>query len=145
LFLHADTQLASGWPQAVASHIHAYPDKAAYFQFALDDASPAARRLERIVAWRCRAFALPYGDQGLLISRALYDALRGYRDMPLMEDVDFVRRIGRKRLVPLACRAVTSARKFQRSGYLLRSARNLVCLGLYFAGADPRFIKRIYG
>ena len=51
-------------------------------RFALDDAAPAARRLERIVAWRCRALALPYGDQGLLIARALYDAVGGFARDP---------------------------------------------------------------
>ena len=64
--------------------------------------TPAAgARLERLVAWRCRVLALPYGDQGLLIARALYDAVGGYRPLPLMEDVDLVRRLGRRRLAAL--------------------------------------------
>jgi hypothetical protein len=58
-------------------------------------------KLERLVALRCRIFALPYGDQGLLISRRLYQMLGGYRPMPLMKDIDLVRRIGRRRLVLL--------------------------------------------
>ena len=53
------------------------------------------------MALRCRLFALPYGDQGLLIHRSLYDALGGFRPLPMMEDVDLVRRIGRKRLAYL--------------------------------------------
>ncbi len=73
--------------------------RAAVFRFALDDATPAARRLERVVAWRCRTLGLPYGDQGLLLSRALYDALGGFRALRLMEDVDLIRRVGRARLV----------------------------------------------
>ena len=74
--------------------------RAGYFDFALDDPTPAARRLERIVAWRCRVLALPYGDQGLLIARSLYDAVGGFAPLPLMEDVDLVRRLGRRRLAP---------------------------------------------
>src|SRR5262249_7975323 len=73
LFLPADCRLAADWEAAVAAFLAA-PEaagRAGYFDFALDDAAPAARRLERIVAWRCRALALPYGDQGLLISRDL--------------------------------------------------------------------------
>ena len=69
--------------------------RAGYFALALDDPAPAARRLERLVAWRCRWLALPYGDQGLLIHHALYDAAGGYAAIPLMEDVDLVRRLGR--------------------------------------------------
>lgn len=147
LFLHADTRLGPGWPRAVADHC-ARPGaagRAAYFRFALDDDAPAARRLARMVAWRCRTFGLPYGDQGLLISRAFYDRLGGFRAMSLFEDVDLVRRIGRARLDPLAAEAVTSAEKWRRDGYLGRSARNLVCLTLYFAGVPVPAIRRLYG
>jgi rSAM/selenodomain-associated transferase 2 len=144
LFLHADTVLDKSW-RADAEAAMADPSKAAYFAFALDDASAQARRLERMVAWRARNLGLPYGDQGLLISRRLYDELGGFRDMPVMEDVDLVRRIGRARLTPLTARAVTSAEKFRRDGYAKRSAKNLLCLGLYFAGVSPAVIKRIYG
>jgi rSAM/selenodomain-associated transferase 2 len=146
LFLHADTRLEAGWEAAVTAFIAAKgEDQAAAFAFALDDDAPAARRLERMVEWRCRRLALPYGDQGLLISRKLYDQLGGYRPIPLMEDVDLVRRIGRKRLTMLDCRAVTGAARYRRDGYLRRSARNLTCLSLFFIGVPPRLIARLYG
>src|SRR5690349_3886921 len=89
LFLHADTRPDPGWAASVRAFM-AGPGRAgraaAYFAFALDDDSPAARRLERWVAWRCRMLALPYGDQGLLLPRALYEAVGGFRPLPLMED-----------------------------------------------------------
>jgi hypothetical protein len=119
--------------------------RAAYLRFRLDDRSPAARRIEAIVDWRCRLLALPYGDQGLLIAAAFYRALGGFRPLPLMEDVDLVRRIGRRRLVPLAADAVTSAARYRREGYLSRPLRNLGCLALYFLGLPPRVILRLYG
>ncbi len=147
LFLHADTWLAPGWAEAARGFI-ADPGnaaRAAAFRFTLDDATPAARRLEAVVAWRSRALALPYGDQGLLIARAFYDALGGFRPLPLMEDVELVRRIGRARLALLDAAAVTSAERYRRAGYLRRSARNLTCLGLYFAGLPTRAIARLYG
>ena len=118
--------------------------RTAHFAFALDDASPEARRLERLVAWRCRALALPYGDQGLLLSRALYEAVGGFRPLPLMEDVDLVRRLGRRRLVALPVPAVTSAGRWRREGWRRRSARNLACLSLWFMGVPPRLIARLY-
>ena len=145
LFLHADTRLAPGWTAAARAHTEAAPDSAAYFAFALDDPSPRARRLERMVAWRCRALALPYGDQGLLIRRALYDAVGGYRPLPLMEDVDLVRRLGRRRLTALPVPAVTSAARWRSGGWTRRSARNLACLSLWFLGVPPAVIKRLYG
>ncbi len=146
LFLHADSGLAPGWATAVATFMAApgNRDRAGYFRFALDDPAPAARRLERAVAWRCRRFGLPYGDQGLLIGRALYEKVGGFQPLPLMEDVDLVRRIGRARLVALPVPVVTSAARFRRDGYRRRSARNLVCLGLYLLGVPPRVIAQIY-
>ena len=147
LFLHADCRLAPAWERAVAAFIAA-PDasgRAGYFAFALDDASSAARRLERVVAWRCRVLALPYGDQGLLIGRALYDAVGGFAALPLMEDVDLARRLGRHRLTPLAVPLYASARRYRRDGYVRRPLRNLLCLALYFAGVQPRHIVSFYG
>lgn len=144
LLLHADTRLGDGWREAVRDHVRDHPGNAAFFRFALDDANPAARRLERVVALRCRLLALPYGDQGLLISRRLYGAVGGFRPIPLMEDVDIVRRIGRARLVTLDVPAVTSAARYRREGYLRRMGRNLLCLSLFFAGVDPARIRKIY-
>ncbi len=120
-------------------------DRAAYFGFRLDDAAPAARILEAAVGLRCRLLGLPYGDQGLLIARDLYLRLGGFRPLPLMEDVDLVRRIGRRRLVALSCTATTSAARYRREGYVLRPLRNLFCLTLYFLGVPPRRILRFYG
>jgi rSAM/selenodomain-associated transferase 2 len=147
LFLHADTELALGGSAAAGRFMadSANLHRAAAFRFRLDDAAPAARRLEMLVAWRNRVLALPYGDQGLLISRAFYDALGGYRRVPLMEDVDLVRRIGRSRLTLLDATATSSAARFRRGGYVRRPLRNVVCLALYFAGLPPRWIARLYG
>jgi len=147
LFVHADTRLDAGWHDAAAALAQS-PDnarRAGYCRFALDDDDAAARRLERLVAWRAHRLGLPYGDQGLLISRAFHHDLGGYRPLPLMEDVDLVRRIGRRRLVALPVAARTSAARYRRGGYLRRSARNLLCLGLYFLGVPPRILQRIYG
>jgi rSAM/selenodomain-associated transferase 2 len=145
LFLHADTRLLPGWEQEVGTFIRQGTDRAAVFRLRFDDSAALARRLERAVSWRTRLLGLPYGDQGLVISRDLYDAVGGFRDMPLMEDVDLVRRLGRKRLLLLDSIAETSARRYRRSGYPIRAARNLVVLSLYFCGVPPRMLARLYG
>jgi len=144
LLLHADTRLAPGWAAVAAAHMRAAPGRAGYFRFALDSGDPRARRLERAVAWRCRALALPYGDQGLLIARNVLDATGGVRPLPLMEDVDLVRRLGRGRLAPLPADAVTSAARWERDGWRRRSARNLACLALWRLGVPPSWIAAIY-
>lgn len=146
LVIHADTIPGPGWAEAAAAFMAdpANAERAAHFRFALDDASPAARRLERAVAWRCRTLGLPYGDQGLLIARSFLDSLGGYRSIPIMEDVDLVRRIGRARLAALDPPFVTSADRWRRDGWIARSARNLACLSLWFAGVPPERIARLY-
>lgn len=146
LFLHADTVLEAGWSRAAAAFMaaNADRDRAGYFRFALNDPDARARRLERMVDWRCRTFALPYGDQGLLIPAAFYARLGGYKPWPLFEDVDLVRRIGRRRLKPLSARAVTSAERFAREGYVRRSAKNLTLLARYYCGDSPERLARAY-
>jgi rSAM/selenodomain-associated transferase 2 len=144
LFLHADTVLPLGWWEAAAAFAARYPEAAGYFRLRLDDPAPAARRIERLASWRARRLGLPYGDQGLLIPMRLYRALGGYRALPLMEDVDLARRIGRARLHELPLAAVTSASRYRRDGWLRRPLRNLLCLSLWFAGVPPRLIARLY-
>ena len=144
LFLHADTLPGRDWQASVAAHMAANADKAACFRFRLADRTRQARAIERAVAARVAMFALPYGDQGLLISRRLYDAVGGYRALPLMEDVDLVRRIGRRRLAVLAAEAFTSSERWRRDGWLRRSLRNLLCLSLYGLGVPPERIARYY-
>jgi rSAM/selenodomain-associated transferase 2 len=145
LLLHADTRLSPDWRTEAGAHMRSSPDKAAYFHFALDSVDPRARRLERLVAWRCRLFALPYGDQGLLLHRDLLLGAGGMRALPLMEDVDLVRRLGRARLTAMHAHAVTSAAKWERDGWDWRSCRNLLCLSLWHLGVSPARIARIYG
>ena len=145
LLLHADTVLSAGWRNAVIAHVAAGTGQAGYFRFKLDSDDQRARRLERLVAWRCRRLALPYGDQGLLVHRDLLDRAGGIRPLPLMEDVDLVHRLGRARLTALDADAVSSAIRWQRDGWHRRSARNLVCLALWLTGVPPRVIARLYG
>ena len=150
LFLHADTVLESGWEGEASSFMERVDTRrhqpaAAAFRFAVDDHGAKPRLLERLVALRCRMLRLPYGDQGLLMPKALYDEVGGFSPLPLMEDVELVRRLGRRRVALLGSRAVTSAERFRREGYVRRSARNLACLTLYALRVPTPVIRRMYG
>lgn len=147
LFLHGDSVLEASWKAAAASFMEApsEPSRAGYFTLKYDVADWRARLLAQIVAWRSKVFGLPYGDQGLLISRQFYERLGGFKAIPIMEDVELIRRIGRRRLTVLPAIIETSARRYQRSGYGLRALRNLACLSLYFCGLPPEKIVRLYG
>jgi rSAM/selenodomain-associated transferase 2 len=150
LFLHADTVLQPGWEDEAQSFTERVdagrrPPAAAAFRFALDDDGLMPRLLEGLVRLRCLALALPYGDQGLLISRRLYAELGGFRPLPLMEDVDLVRRLPRRQRVMLQSRAVTSAQKYRREGYLSRMLRNAACIALYYLRVPTRVLARLHG
>jgi rSAM/selenodomain-associated transferase 2 len=143
LFLHADSVLPAGWIDGILTA----PDGVAggWFRFGLNDPAWQARVIEMGVALRVRVFGLAYGDQGIFVSRREFDAMGGYREMPLMEDVEFVRRLTRRGTifeVPLTLR--TSARRWTRDGWLRRSVRNLALVMLYFAGLPPERLSRWY-
>ncbi len=113
LFLHPGTALEAGWEIEAESFIDQAAmerPRAAYFRFALEDFGGEARRAEAKAALRTALFALPYGNQGLLIPRRLYQKIGGYRLLARMEDADIVRRIGRRRLVGLRARAINVPR-----------------------------------
>ena len=143
-FLHADTALSPEWAERVASHIETTPGKAATFSLAFRSDAREAKWLAARANRRTRWLALPYGDQGLVISRALYDALGGYRDQPLMEDVALARAIGRARLSLLSATARTSAAKYERDGWRRRAWRNAWLITRYLLGASPEKLAREY-
>lgn len=144
LFLHADTQLPRGWRTAVDLADGDTRVSAGCFRFALDSPSAIARVIELGVRVRVRLFGLPYGDQALFVRRAMFEALGGYRDLPIMEDVDLVTRLrGRGRLFRAPPAALTSARRWERDGWIRRTARHLGLILLYFAGACPDRLIRM--
>lgn len=127
LFLHADSRLHPRWSEEVGLSLER-PDgckSAWYFPLQIKPATPARCLLERVVNLRSRFAQTPYGDQGLLIHRRLYEASGGFAPLPLMEDLDLVERIGRRaRLRPLGCRLITDGRRWERSGVIARSWQN---------------------
>ncbi|MEM6408080.1 MAG: TIGR04283 family arsenosugar biosynthesis glycosyltransferase [Pseudomonadota bacterium] len=142
LFLHADTHLPEAWVGAVVQHMSSSQDAAVFeLSFRARGMMPAM-----VAGWanlRTRVFGLPYGDQGLLISRQLYEQMGGFEPIALMEDVAMARRLkGRITVLPEA--VSTDASKYIKSGWVRRGARNLWTLARYFAGADPTKLAKRY-
>ena len=143
LFLHADSRLPPGWLHVFRSHVR--DADGGWFEFALDDRAWQARVIEYGVRWRVRLFRLPYGDQGIFVRRRVFEELHGFRDIPLMEDVDFVRRlVSNYRVAELPAAITTSARRWRRDGWFRRSGRNLILLTLYYLGVPPARLARWY-
>ena len=147
LFLHGDVVLEAGWEaeaEAFARRHGADAAVAAAFRFALRDDTRRARLLERLVAWRCRWLGLAYGDQGLLLPRNFYEKLGGFAMLEFMEDVEMMRRIGRRRLALLRSRAVSDAVRYRNDGFLARSSRNVALTSLYLLGVPASRLAGFY-
>jgi rSAM/selenodomain-associated transferase 2 len=146
-FLHADVRLDD---RALAALARLVADPVAReaphaFRLRIDAPGAAYRVVERAANARSRILGLPYGDQGLVVSRAAYDAAGGYADVPLMEDVMLVRALGRTSRVRLLDASLTvSARRWERDGVWRRSARNLGILARWLAGASPESLVADY-
>ena len=139
LVLHADTVLQAGWAREVAAHLPS--GKPAAFRLSFDGNGAAAWLVARFANSRSRV-GLPYGDQGLLVPRRVYENAGGYPDIPLMEDVALVRALPRTALLESV--AMTSAERYRRDGWIRRGARNLWTLARYFAGVSPDRLARAY-
>jgi len=144
LFLHADSIMPEGLAGAVQTHMMAEPDRAGYFQFKLDDKGAWPRVVESLVKDRCWWFALPYGDQGLLVRRDVYRAAGGYPDWPLFEDVKLVRRLGRRRLKLIDLPITTCPSKYKRDGYKARTFKNLGLLIRFLVTGKPNGLAERY-
>lgn len=144
VFLHADTRLPAGWSDAIEDANRDPSVAAGCFRFALDSGSSMARLIELGVRLRVAFFGLPYGDQAIFVRRAIFEAMGGYAHLPIMEDVDLVQRLRRRgRLYRSPKPALTSSRRWERDGWIGRTARHLLLIALYFSGVSPERLIRL--
>ena len=138
LFLHADTRLPAGAFQAAAELLAGRAELGA-FSLAIRSTHPLLRLIAAGATWRSRLFSLPYGDQALFLRRDLFEAMGGFADIPIMEDVELVRAMrragGRVAILPQC--VVTSARRWRAGGILPTTLRNLLLLLLFSLGVPP--------
>lgn len=144
VFLHADTRLEPGWRGELITAIEDGAPGGA-FAFSIENPGFKYRLTEIWVRLRCGIFRLPYGDQAIFMRRDVFEALGGYRDIPLMEDVELIGRMKKKgRITILKKRAFTHDRRWEESGWLRTSLLNQVIMILYRLGVHPRRLVRLY-
>lgn len=137
LFLHADTRLAEGWDRAVRRALVDPGVAGGAFRFRLDDRAWRLRWLEWGTWLRVVVLSLPYGDQALFVRREVLDAIGGVPQVPIMEDLDLVKRVRRHgRLARLSLPATTSARRYREAGALRTALRHLVAASAWALGRD---------
>ena len=125
MFLHADTRLTHDWFRKINSFLKGNKNSIYYFTFKINNKKIVYRVLEILVNFRSRFFKQPYGDQGLIIHKTTYLKNNGFRKIPLMEDVDFLRRLNKtKDLKQINLPIFISSRKWERTNIFLQAIKN---------------------
>jgi hypothetical protein len=143
--VHADARLTPAAVRAAEAALERPGVQAAAWPLTIDGEGRWLRWVERGAALRWRLTGLAYGDQGLLVRRALYEAVGGYPETRIMEDVILIRRIVRRAGVErLPVPILADARRWRREGQVRGTLRNVVLLTLLLSGVAPDRLVRWY-
>jgi len=147
LFLHADSRLHRNWIRELERIEHLNGVVGGSYRFVLNASERSARFIEWGVRQRVRWFGLAYGDQALFVKNEIFQALGGYRDLPVMEDIDLIRRLRRAgRLVHSSLPVLVSPRRWRRDGWWRRTVENIFLAALFYLGVSPHWLAcRYYG
>ncbi len=145
LFLHADTLLPPDFYRLIWNAIRCGYDGGA-FDLCIDSSHPYLKLVSRVASLRSRITRIPYGDQGIFITRDLFFQINGFPNIPLMEDIALMRKIKKSRACfkILPDKARTSARKWMKDGIIYTSLRNPILAILYYMGVSPRVLLKLY-
>ena len=143
-FLHADTLPSAGCAAHIEEALGDPSVVAGNFDVLFDGESRAARFLTWLYP-RLRRLGLCYGDSGIFVRRESYERVGGFRDFPIFEDLDLVRRLGKTgRVAHLRARVTTSSRRFEGRSFALTFARWSFLQALYWLGVSPDTLARMY-
>ena len=146
LFLHADTRLSPVALSRIMSMRKEGRLVGGAFSLRIDSARFFFRIVERLTNLRARLTRVPYGDQGIFLHRDYFNDIGGYREIPILEDVDLMRRIRQRgdRIVLLSEVVLTSSRRWDKDGLLYGTLRNRMIMALYNMGIKPERLVRFY-
>ncbi|MFZ0408054.1 MAG: TIGR04283 family arsenosugar biosynthesis glycosyltransferase [Cyanobium sp.] len=145
LLLHGDVRLPPRWFDLIVRAIAAGASTAWAFRLAIADPDPRLRLVERAANIRSRWRRLPYGDQGLLLQRNLYDAAGGIAPLPLMEDLEFMLRLRRHGGIRLLDGAVSvQGRRWKELGVWRTTWNNARLRRQWRRGRDPELLAADY-
>lgn len=147
LFLHADTLLPAGALEKISHIMATGKHVGGAFDLAIDSKRLFLKYIAFRARWRSRQNRIPYGDQAIFIRREYFERLGGFSEIPIMEDVDLMRRIKRDRqkIHILRDRVLTSSRRWEAEGPLYTTLRNQLLMLFYYLGVRPERLSRFYG
>ena len=145
LFVHLDSELPSQFLTEIEQILNSPKIIAGAFKFQVDSVGFAFRLLEYLVNLRSRFFGLPYGDQGLFLKTETFRELGGFKNLPIMEDYEFIQRLKQQGKIAIANTAIrTSARRWQKFGIIKTTLINqLIILG-YYLQIPPQTLAKWY-
>jgi rSAM/selenodomain-associated transferase 2 len=146
IFLHADTFLPPDALKLIEAAMEDISCIAGAFDLQIDSEKPVFRLIEKVASLRSRLTRIPYGDQTIFIRKSDFHNLGGFNNVPIMEDVEFMRRIKkRKGKICIIKKAVrTSPRRWEKEGIVYTTLRNWLLISLYLCGVKPERLVRFY-
>lgn len=146
VFLHADTVLPTAAFERIAEAMRNDDCVGGAFDLRIDSRRMAFRVIETVANMRSRLTRIPYGDQAMFIKAGYFSTIGGFKEIPIMEDVDLMRRIKRdgRRIVIFREQATTSARRWEKEGPVFGTLRNWFLMSLYLCGVAPERLARFY-
>ena len=144
LFLHADTLLPDGFADYIPGILSRPGVSAGAFQL-IHPPLPGLQFIEKMANWRARTLQWPYGDQAIFLRADRFRVLGGFADIPILEDLDLIRRLRRQGRIAIApVPVIASSRRWQQYGVWRTSLTNQLILAGYFAGISPHRLARWY-
>jgi rSAM/selenodomain-associated transferase 2 len=146
IFLHADTELPRDALKKISSVMVQPRYVAGAFELDIKSDRLRFKLLSRWASLRCRLTRIPYGDQAIFVKRDYFNSLGGYRDIPVMEDVELMRRIKRRgdKICIVPEQAKTSPRRWEQEGFIYVNVRNAFLFTSYIFGVSPEKLASFY-
>jgi rSAM/selenodomain-associated transferase 2 len=145
LFLHADTQLPAHARQAILLALSDQACVGGRFNVRFDSDRPLARLIGNMMNLRSRWSGIATGDQAIFVRREVFERIGRFSDVPLMEDIEFTRRLKRAgRLAPLQAQVITAFRRWERNGPLRTILLMWTLRFLYWIGVSPDRLQHFY-
>ena len=145
LFLHADTLLPANFDTMIRTALQQPIVVAGAFSLRINAAKAGLRLVEWGVKWRSKCLQMPYGDQGIFLSKEKFNNIGGFPELPIMEDFELIRHLkhlGKITFIPTP--VVTSPRRWLKKGILQTTFINQIVIIAYFIGISPKRIRGWY-
>lgn len=146
LFLHADTRLPDNAFPSIAAALEGETYAGGAFELGIHSDRWIFRLTEKVVSLRTSLTRIPYGDQAIFITKNAFDTIRGFQEIPLMEDLDLMRRMRKSgyKIYIIPEKIQTSPRRWEKEGFFYCTFRNWIIVMLYLLGAKPERLAKYY-